>query len=244
METERILGLPVDAVTITDIIRALPAHTPQNKMTAISVNPQIALSIKDYPELVPFLENSTFRIPDGIGVVLVSKLTKGKVRERVAGIDLMTAFLEYANQQGQRIFLYGAKPEINEAAAENIQQQYPHLTIAGRIDGYTQLTDEEIVATMNQSKPDFVFVALGFPRQEKWLAKNYQAVDASVFQDVGGSFDVMSGYVKRAPAFFVNLHIEWLYRSLQHPSRFYRILQLPVFLLKGLNWHRHNQKGV
>ena len=89
-----------------------------------------------------------------------------------------------------------------------------------------------------------VFVALGFPRQEKWLAKNTNALEASVFQDVGGSFDVLSGHVKRAPAFFINCHLEWLYRSLSNPKRIGRILQLPVFMAKSIYWkmvHRNDK---
>jgi len=95
-------------------------------------------------------------------------------------------------------------------------------------------------------KPDFVFVALGFPRQERWLAQNMNAIHASVFQDVGGSFDVLSGHVKRAPNFFINLHLEWLYRSLSNPTRLGRIAQLPVFLVKSIYWklvNRSDQKN-
>ena len=102
------------------------------------------------------------------------------------------------------------------------------------------MTNHEIVAQMNAVQPDFVFVALGFPRQELWLAENMTNVNGSIFQDVGGSFDVLSGHVKRAPAFFIKTHLEWLYRSLSNPTRIGRIVQLPIFVVKSLWWKMKN----
>ncbi len=167
---------------------------------------------------------------------MVSKLLGGQIKERVAGIELMYRFLEYANTYKKSIFLYGAKPEVVADAAEKIQNDYPNLILSGRIDGYTDLSETEIIEKINYSKPDFLFVALGFPKQEEWLARNIPQLDASVFQDVGGSFDVFSGHVKRAPQFFIDVHLEWLYRSLTDRKRFKRILQLPIFVIKSLFW--------
>lgn len=237
MSYELIMGLPVDQITYQDIIDDLPKYLGSaKKMTAISVNPQIATQAKDYPDVVEFIKNSTHRIPDGIGVVLVSKLTGGKIKERVAGFELMQKFLEYADEHKHSAFFYGAKSEILEDTVKNIQRQYPNLVIAGAIDGYTTLSEEEVVSRINLAKPDFLFVALGFPRQEQWLARNTHQLNVTVFQDVGGSFDVLSGHVKRAPQFFLDHHLEWLYRSLSNPARIGRIFQLPVFVVKSLWW--------
>ncbi|WP_254905031.1 WecB/TagA/CpsF family glycosyltransferase, partial [Enterococcus sp. 3C8_DIV0646] len=111
---------------------------------------------------------------------------------------------------------------------------YPDLIVAGAIDGYNQLKEEEIVSHINESNSDMLFVALGFPRQEQWLARNIRELNVSIFQDVGGSFDVISGHVKRAPNIFIKFHLEWLYRSLSNPKRLGRILQLPIFLCKSI----------
>ncbi|NQE02838.1 WecB/TagA/CpsF family glycosyltransferase [Enterococcus gallinarum] len=231
------MGLPVDPLTYQDILDDLPHYFEQGKkMTAISVNPQITVEAKKYPEVIDFIKKSTHRIPDGIGIVLVSRLTGGKIKERVAGFDLMVKFLEYANNHQKSAFFYGAKPEVLAEALENIRQQYPHLKIVGGIDGYTSLAEAEVVETINQVKPDFLFVAMGFPRQEQWLARNLSRLEVIILQDVGGSFDVLSGRVKRAPKLFLDLHLEWLYRSLSNPARIGRIFQLPVFVVKSLWW--------
>lgn len=237
MTTEEIMGFPVDVLTYDDVINDLPNYLQTDKkMSAISVNPQIIVEGQNQIEIYKFIKESTHRIPDGIGVVLVSKLIGGQIKERVAGIELMTRFLEYANVHQKSIFLYGAKPEVVSDAAAQIKKDYPDLILSGKIDGYTTSTEKEIVAEINQAKPDFLFVALGFPKQEEWLARNMDRLDVSVFQDVGGSFDVLSGHVKRAPQFFIDVHLEWLYRSLTDFKRFKRILQLPVFVIKSLWW--------
>jgi len=237
MTTEKIMGFPVDTINYDDVIDDLPKYLQTDKkMSAISVNPQIIIEGQDYPEIQEFVKKSTHRIPDGIGIVLVSKLTGGQIKERVAGIELMFRFLDYANAYKKSIFLYGAKPQVVSDAAEQIKKDYPNLILSDKIDGYTNFSEEEVVERINKVKPDFLFVALGFPKQEEWLARNIERLDVSVFQDVGGSFDVLSGHVKRAPQFFIDTHLEWLYRSLMDRKRFKRILQLPVFVIKSLCW--------
>ncbi|KAF1297282.1 glycosyl transferase [Enterococcus sp. JM4C] len=238
------MGIPVDALTYEEILNDVSVYLKnKKKMTAISVNPQIVTEAKKYPEIVSFIEQSTHRIPDGIGIVLVSKLTKGPITSRIAGIELMTKFLAYANEYKKRVFFYGAKPEVIADAVKNIQHKYPNLIISGAIDGYTNLTEQEIVSQINQEKPDFLFVGLGFPRQEQWLSRNVEQLDVSIFQDVGGSFDVFSGHVKRSPQFFIDYHLEWLYRSLSNPKRIGRIFQLPVFMWRSLLWKMRKQEG-
>lgn len=238
MNHELIMGIPVDQITYETVLEDVAACFSENQtqLMLASVNPQIMVESHGYPEVVTFLEQSSHRIPDGIGIVIVSKLTGGKIKERVTGFDLMVKLLEYGNQEHKSAFFYGAKPEVLVATLENIAKKYPNLRVAGGIDGYTTKTEEEIVEEINQAQPDFLFVALGFPRQELWLQRNRSKLAVRVFQDVGGSFDVLSGTVKRAPQFFLDYHLEWLYRSVSNPKRIGRIFQLPIFVVKSLWW--------
>ncbi|TLG80914.1 WecB/TagA/CpsF family glycosyltransferase [Vagococcus zengguangii] len=243
MTIEYINGLEVDAITLSDIVQSLPELDKQSgPFTFISVNPQIGLHAEEYPEIVAFINQATHRIPDGIGIVKVSQQQEKKIKERVAGIELMYELLKFADEHHKRIFLYGAKPEVLSAAVANIETTYPGLTVAGSIDGYSKLSETEIVEKMNQAQADMIFVALGFPRQELWLSKYYQAVNAKYFQDVGGAFDVISGMVKRSPNIFIKLNLEWLYRSLSNPKRLYRIVELPLFVMKAKKWYRVNKR--
>lgn len=239
------MGIPVDYLTYERILNDVKDFTEikNEKMTITSVNPQIMIGTKKYPEVVEFIKKSTHRIPDGIGIVLASKLTGGKITSRITGFDLMLKLLEYANDNKKSVFFYGATPKVLSKMIENLAIQYPNLVISGGIDGYTVLPNKEIIEEINQVKPDFLFVAMGFPKQEIWLNQNYESLEVKVFQDVGGSFDVLSGEVKRAPKFFVDNHLEWLYRSLSDPKRIYRIFQLPIFLLRSLFWKVIHRKG-
>lgn len=242
MTTEYILGLPVDKLSLTGIIEELPERLKlEEKTLYLSVNPQIALHAKDYPEIMALAEEASHRLPDGIGMVKASKRQGGKITERVTGIDLMVALLDFANKHGESIFLYGAHPDVLKQLVAKIKSDYESIRIAGAIDGYTTKTEAEIATAINQAKPTFVFVALGFPKQEQWLARNYQHLDCKVFQDVGGSFDVLSGTVKRAPELVVKMNLEWVYRSVINPKRLYRMIEIPQFMYQAAKWHRKNK---
>ncbi|MEB5881598.1 WecB/TagA/CpsF family glycosyltransferase [Enterococcus gallinarum] len=237
METEKILNIPVDNISYQDIITQLPNYLmKKQKMTITSINPQIVLGAQKYPRIVEYIEQSTHRIPDGIGIVIASKLTGGKIQSRVAGYDLMIKLLQYANDYSKKIFIYGAEKAVLLDAVKRITLEYPNIRISGAIDGFTELTDKELIEEINRQNCDILFVGMGFPKQELWLAENIASLNPIVYQDVGGSIDVISGHVKRAPDLFIKLNIEWLYRSFYNPKRIYRILQLPLFLFKSLWW--------
>lgn len=242
-EVEKILDVPVDILSLSDIISDVETCFKKNtKLTIASVNPQIILMSEKNKEVKSFIEQATHRIADGIGIIKVSHWTKGNVTERVAGFDTMEALLRFCDTHKKRIFLYGARPEVVKLAGENISTAYPNLEVAGWIDGYTKLSDDKIIERINHAQVDMVFVALGSPKQEEWLQKNMNVLTANVFQTIGGSLDVLSGTAKRAPKIFITLNLEWLYRSISNPKRFYRIFQLPVFVLKAIKWHRKQGK--
>lgn len=166
----------------------------------------------------------------------------GSIRERVTGIDVMDNFLEYANQHKERIFLYGAKQEVVEAAAKNIQRQYPGIVISGILHGYTKKKQQEIVEQINKAEPRFVFVALGSPKQEIFLEQTIDHLTANVFLDVGGTFDVLAGSVKRAPEFYINHNLEWLYRCLTM-KRYDRLMQIPKYIYLTIKYRNNKSRG-
>lgn len=233
MQCEEFLKVPVDVLNYDDIVDKVESFIDENRQMRItSVNPQVVVEVQQYPEILNYIQHATFRIPDGIGIVKASKMRHGNICDRITGIEVMYRLLDKANDLGESIFLYGAKPHVVEKTAENIQKQYPNIRIAGYIDGYTHLSEEEIVKEINYSKATFLFVALGFPLQEQWLFRNATELNANIIEDVGGSFDVISGEVKRAPEIFQTLNLEWLYRSLSQKGRLHRLFQLPLFLWK------------
>jgi N-acetylglucosaminyldiphosphoundecaprenol N-acetyl-beta-D-mannosaminyltransferase len=180
-------------------------------------------------ELAEALKNADFITVDSIGVRLAAYLLEGKKVCRYPGIEMIEDLIK----QGHSIYLLGSKPGVAEKAGSNLSSKYPHLNICGTRDGYFDETgEEELISEINKSKPDIVFVGLNMVRQEIWINANKKKLNARLVVGVGGSFDVISGGLKRAPEFFKITGLEWFWRTLLEPWRIVRIIGLPVFLLE------------
>lgn len=243
MKTEYYAGIPVDVVTYNCIIKELPKiFDSREQIYLTSINPQVVSFASKYPDILSYIEESDYRLPDGIGIVTFSKVLGGQIKERVTGIELMELFIKYASKQNKKIFLFGSRNNIVKQAKKNIKKEY-NVKNCEYLDGYSCLSNDKIIQLINDSQPDFLFVGLGFPLQEKWIAKNKGKIKAQVILDVGGSFDVFSGEVKRAPQFYRDYHLEWLYRSLQRPKRLVRIIEIPIFVYLVLAKRKYRLKN-
>lgn len=205
----------------------------QKQSTIIAVNPEKIMKAQRDEQLRKLINESTYQLPDGVGVLLASRLKGGAIRERVTGIDMMDHLLRLAHQHAYRVFFYGAKKEVLKRAIKNIQSRYPGLDIAGYQHGYTA-NEQALIERIQTTRPHILFVALGSPKQEHWIRKHKDRLPVYIFQGVGGSFDVYAGEVKRAPAVFQKAGLEWLYRLITEPKRWKRQLALPRFFFKVL----------
>ena len=179
---------------------------------------------------------------DGIGIIKGAKMLGLKLPERVTGYDLFCWYLQIANEDHLRVYLIGAKPAVIAAVKEKIAKDYPGIDLVGAEDGYSKEALPEIASRIAQSRPDLVFAALGFPKQEKLLAiLRKQNLPASMM-GVGGSFDVFAGAVKRAPKLFQDAHLEWFYRLLKEPSRIGRMMVLPKFVVEVKKSKKQDQQ--
>ncbi|WP_374149322.1 WecB/TagA/CpsF family glycosyltransferase [Priestia megaterium] len=231
---ENILGIDVCSDTYDELaVKLLQDIDKGRKSFIVAINPEKIMKAQEDRELKSLLNQATYQIPDGIGVILASKLKKGRIRERVTGIDMMLKLCKEATNNGKRIFLYGAKPGIADEAKAKLEEMFPGILIVGTLNGYEK-NEEVIERTINDSGAEIVFVALGSPAQENWIIAHKEKLNPSVYQGVGGSFDVISGRLNRAPAVFQKYGLEWLYRLLKEPWRWKRQLELPRFLLRVL----------
>ncbi|MGE1114277.1 WecB/TagA/CpsF family glycosyltransferase [Priestia megaterium] len=231
---ENILGIDVCSDTYDELaVKLLQDIDKGRKSFIVAINPEKIMKAQEDRELKSLLNQATYQIPDGIGVILASKLKKGRIRERVTGIDMMLKLCKEATNNGKRIFLYGAKPGIADEAKAKLEEMFPGILIVGTLNGYEK-NEEVIERTINDSGAEIVFVALGSPAQENWIITHKEKLNPSVYQGVGGSFDVISGRLNRAPAVFQKFGLEWLYRLLKEPWRWKRQLELPRFLLRVL----------
>lgn len=240
MNVARILGIPFSTggfeATVSDLTNRVLTG---NRTHVVTANPEIVMIAMEHLELRGVLEQA-YVVPDGIGIVYAAKWLNAGIRERVAGIELMEALMEQADRHEWKVYLLGASADVNRKAASALAGRFPRARIVGARDGFFQPEEQEaIVREINSAKPHLLFVALGSPKQETWISANWDKLQVPLAMGVGGSFDVWAGSVKRAPLLWQKLHLEWLYRLLQQPSRWRRQLAIPRFVFAV--WRSRNR---
>ncbi len=230
----KILGVPVDMVDKDQAMSAFCDSFAQEGLTmVVTPNSEIVQNASRDDELKALIESADLIIPDGIGLVYASKIIGCPLKERVTGIDFLESIIGYLDANGKSVYFFGSKPGVADAAAENIRKKYPGLIIAGTHHGYFKQEEEpRIVEEINASGADFLCVALGAPKQERFISDYRQTLNVKGAIGVGGSLDVWSGNLKRAPEFYRKHGLEWLYRLIQEPGRYKRMLALPVFMMR------------
>ena len=225
-----VMGLHIDNVTMDEALTRADAFLSGDKtVCVVTPNAEIAYEALHDASLRKLLNSADLMLPDGAGVVLASKLLKTPLKEKVAGVDFAAGLLRLLAKNQQSVFLLGAKPGVAETAAEKMVQMTPGLRIAGLHDGY--FTDEApIIAQINESGADVLFVCLGSPKQELFMQRYRQELGVKIMIGLGGSLDAFAGTVKRAPQWMIRMNLEWLYRLIKEPKRFGRMLRLPKYL--------------
>jgi len=223
-------GIQVDNVSIDEATTQVLTWLNSGQAHLVTTpNPEIIVTSQNDLGLKNIINQSDLAVPDGISMVVVSKILGRPLKERVSGIDLMLAMLSKVAPLGKKVFLLGSAPGVAEEAAVNLKAKFPGLNIVGIQDGYFR-DDVEMIRQIRTLAPDLLFVGLGAGRQERWLKLHLKELNVPVSMVIGGSLDVISGRKKRAPRWTQVLYIEWLYRLLTEPQRWKRQLALPKFL--------------
>lgn len=202
--------------------------------TLVAINAEKMLTIEDNPQVRSLIEAAEFKYADGISVVrsIRKKFPQARV-DRVAGADLWEALMERAGREGTPVFLLGGKPDVLEETEDKLRKQW-QVNIVGSQDGYFRAEDKQaLFERIRASGAKIVTVAMGSPRQEILMRDCREVYANALYMGVGGTYDVFTGYVKRAPEIWQRLGLEWLYRLLSQPSRLTRQLRL----LRYLSWH-------
>ncbi len=200
----------------------------------VSVNPENLIIALDNKKFKKVIETAQIHIIDGVGVVLAVRLLENRIIQRLAGVDLMRDFLEFAGKRRLRVLLIGARPKLANFIANCYQKKYPEARFFG-IEGIKNIKnpkkseEKEIFSIVSDLKPHFVFVAFGSPYQELWIDRHKRHFNNCVVMGVGGAFDFLAGKVPRAPVFIQKFGLEWLFRLLNQPWRFKRQLRLVKF---------------
>lgn len=222
-KTVKLQSFDVDTFTCDEAL----AYAEKGQV--VTINPEMIQAARKNPDFVKIINNAELVIPDGIGVEIGLKILGHKVR-RIAGIEFGRKLID--KFAGQPVAFIGAKPEIISKAVENIKQEVPELNTVYVQDGYFK-DDDRVLEELKEKNPKLALIALGSPKQEFFIAKAKEMLPETLFIGLGGSFDVWSGVVERAPEIWQKTGFEWLYRTIKEPQRFKRIFPtLPLFVLR------------
>lgn len=234
-----ILGVMIDDLDEKRLTSKITERMAECRRTVIfTPNPIMTQNARKDSEFMKILNSSDYNVPDGNGMILASRLLKTPLDKRICGIELAENLLFAAEKQGLRVFLYGGRQGVAVKAAARLGTRYPRLRICGTLNGY-QAREEEVIKAVNKSRADVVFVCLGSPKQEKWIYENADRLPrVRLFMGLGGSLDVWSGNVQRAPKKFRDGGFEWLWRMAKSPKKLYDLPKLAAFgisaVAKGL----------
>lgn len=245
MKRIKVLGVSVDLLTMQETLQwieqAIAERRPRQIITG---NPEMLMTAQNSETFYQVMNQADLVVPDGIGLVIAARrFLKVEVPERVAGFDIATNMIPIAQKKGYRIYLLGAAPGVAEEAQRRLLEQYPGLQIVGVHDGYlNDANRQEVIAEIRHLKPDLLFVGMGAPRQEMFIAEYKEEMQVPVAIGLGGSIDIWAGVAKRAPQFWQNLHMEWFYRLMKQPSRVGRMMALPKFVLYAARYKERRCK--
>ena len=235
IEPIRILGVPVHPLTMAQSVDALEQRMLAGEQTfVVTANAEIIMMCQEdaaYNDIIS--HQAELVLPDGAGAVWAGRHLGYKVPERVAGFDLYNHLLALSAQKGYKAYFFGGSPGIAEAAKTKSEELYPGVQIVGCHNGYfTDADVPAIIEEINNSGAEMLFVALGAPKQEKWILAHRAELKPRILMGIGGSFDVLAGKMERAPKWMQDASLEWAFRLYKQPSRFMRMLALPKFVLK------------
>lgn len=204
-------------------------YKSNNQIFITSINPEIVTKNYKNTYLKNEFNKQKYQIPDGSGIIWALKKTYNISTPRITGIDLMNLICKKSCEFNAPIFLYGSKEGISEEAKKELEKLYPKINIVGTCSGYE---DENIaIEKINQSNANILFVGLGSPKQEQFIIDNMDKLEnIKIFMPIGGSLDVISKTLKRAPDWAIKCNLEWLYRLFQEPKRFFRQVKLVKFI--------------
>jgi N-acetylglucosaminyldiphosphoundecaprenol N-acetyl-beta-D-mannosaminyltransferase len=227
-----ILGCRLDLLDQDEATEAILRFAREGAAAqVVTLGTEMVVYAQRDPAFRAVINVSALSLCDTIGVLTVARRRGAKLDDRVTGVELMESLCQSAAAEGLPVYLFGGAEGVAADAAAILEVSFPGLIIAGTRNGFfTSEEEAAIVETIRSSGARILFVGLGSPRQEMWLARNLPATGCGAGIGVGGSFDVISGRVKRAPMIWRQLGIEWLYRLIREPQRVRRQLALPYFV--------------
>lgn len=219
-----IMGCQVDNLSMEETLLTVEKFIQSGRPHEhVGVNVDKIVQANRDPDLRRIINNSSLISVDGMPIVWASRLLGKPLKERVTGVDLFDVLMRRAAEKGWRIYLLGAKQEVVAKVKDYYEKTYPQIAIVGYRNGYWSAAEEpQVVEAITAAKADILFVAISSPEKERFLSRYQEEMKIPFAMGVGGTFDVMSGMVKRAPLWMQKTGFEWFYRFLQEPRRMFK----------------------
>ena len=247
MQKIKIMDIPFDNVSKDEALElAFSFFKKGGQALAVTPNAEIIELCRKHEDVKKAVLSAEIILPDGEGALWAAKKLGTPLKEKVAGVEFGFECARKAAESGKSIFLLGGKPGVAEEAAHMLSAHFPRLKIAGTSHGYFPCEGEEnaaVIAKINESGADILFVCLGAPAQEKWACANRAALSrVRLIACLGGSLDIYAKKAKRAPKIFIKMRAEWLWRLLRDPRRIGRMISLPRFMISVYEHKRKLKK--
>ena len=229
-----VLGIGIDNMTSTQAVaRVLNMIKDGGVYHVVPLNPYKLMRAKSNIELNAIINKADVHLPSGGGLLWAAKKLKKPLKEQILLLSFMMDIVRISEIKEYPIFIVGGKPEIAEMAFFNIRKSFPKIRIVGRHGGYFNKEREEaVIEAMRKSEARIFFVGLGFPKEDRWIQKIRKEFNNGVFISVGGSIDIISGAVKKAPAYFMERGLDWFYRIISRPWRIGRLIRTLFFFIR------------
>lgn len=235
-ERVRILGIDIDNIDIEEagsLTKELVDGSNKSCKMVVAPNTEFIMMAQKDEEFYNILRGADLATPDSVGVMIGGKMQKKPFKQRIPGQEYFRKVLEVGEKEGWTFYLLGGEGDVPGLAAENIKKLYPNIKIVGYSEGFfKERSEEDVIKEINDLKPNVLFVAMGAPLQEKWIYNHKDVLKVDLAAGQGGTFDYEAGKIKRAPKIMQKLGIEWFWRLMLQPSRIFRMIALPVYLMK------------
>ena len=235
-DTVKVFGVDIDNITEEEaqqITKNLIKDSHKTCTFIASPNVEFVMQAQKDKEFFDILKKAKLATPDSIGIIWAGKKAKKPFKKRIPGQRYFRLVLEMAEKNGYTVYLLGGKDDTPRLAKENVEKIYPNLKIVGYHEGYFEKdSEQEVIKQINELEPNILFVALGAPRQEKWIIAHQKELKVDVAAGQGGTFDYEAGNIKRAPMWIQKIGMEWFWRLLRQPTRIVRMMAIPSFMLK------------
>lgn len=228
-----ICGIGIDNMTRSQaIVKIMNMIKDGGVHHVICMNPYKLHRMKTNADLKLISNKAALRLPSGAGLEWAASLLKTPLKERIDVLSLMMDIVRISEIKNYTLFFVGGRPEITEHAFFNIKKSFPKIRIVGRHGGFFNPEREKsVIEAIRKSEANIVFVGLGFPKEERWIYSHKNEFKNTIFISIGGSIDIISGEIKKAPPYFMQTGLDWFYRIISKPWRIGRLFRTALFFL-------------